>query len=83
MSLTSLFSFIRLVDYLVASILHKMKVTAVADILAIIQEQVCQTPSHAIIQSWSQQAEQTTDPAEEDMRKKVRYHISLFHGKNQ
>ncbi|XP_076584320.1 dynein axonemal heavy chain 6 [Chaetodon auriga] len=65
-----LICFIRLVDYLVVSTLHILVVNAVAKLLAVLQEQVRQTPSHAIIQSWSQQSEATTDPVEEEMDKK-------------
>ncbi|KAM9363597.1 dynein axonemal heavy chain 6 [Symphorus nematophorus] len=62
--------FIRVVDYMVINTLHIMVVNAVAKLLAVLQEQVHQTPSHAIIQSWSQHSEATTDPAEEEKDKK-------------
>ncbi|XP_070836417.1 dynein axonemal heavy chain 6 [Chaetodon trifascialis] len=65
-----LICFIRLVDYLVVSTLHILVVNAVAKLLAVLQEQVRQTPCHAIIQSWSQQSEATADAAEEEMDKK-------------
>ncbi|XP_045894233.1 dynein axonemal heavy chain 6-like [Micropterus dolomieu] len=64
-----LMCFIRLVDYLVLNTLHVLVVNAVTKLLAVLQEQVGQTPSHADIQSWSQLSEATTDPAE-DMDKK-------------
>ncbi|TKS69211.1 Dynein heavy chain 6, axonemal [Collichthys lucidus] len=62
--------FIRLVDYMVVNTLHILVVKAVAKLLAAIQEQVCQTPSHSTIESWSQQSEVTTDPSEEETDKK-------------
>nr|XP_046259789.1 dynein axonemal heavy chain 6 isoform X2 [Scatophagus argus] len=65
-----LICFIRLVDYLVINTLHTLVVNAVAKLLTVLQERVCQTPSHAIIQSWSQQPEGTTDPAGDEMCKK-------------
>lgn len=77
-SVSQLPSFIRLVDYLVISTLHKLVVNAVAKLLTVLQEQVCQTPSHALIQSWSQQPEGTTDPAEEEMCKKVGHCFSVI-----
>uniref|UniRef100_A0A8C3AFB1 Dynein axonemal heavy chain 6 n=1 Tax=Cyclopterus lumpus TaxID=8103 RepID=A0A8C3AFB1_CYCLU len=58
-------SFIRLVDYLVVNTLHVLVANTVATLLAVLQEQVCQTPSHAIIQSWSLSSE--VDPAEREM----------------
>ncbi|XP_038570255.1 dynein heavy chain 6, axonemal isoform X1 [Micropterus salmoides] len=64
-----LICFIRLVDYLVLSTLHILVVNAVAKLLAVLQEQVGQTPSHAVIQSWSQHSEADTDPALKDMDK--------------
>ncbi len=41
-----------------------------AKLLAVLQEQVRHTPSHAVIQSWNQPSEATADPAqeEEDMK---------------
>ncbi|XP_070782457.1 dynein axonemal heavy chain 6 [Enoplosus armatus] len=65
-----LICFVRLVDYLVLDTLHILVVNAVAKLLAVLQEQVCLTPSHAAIQSWSQHSEDTADPAEEEMDKK-------------
>ncbi|KAI3352270.1 hypothetical protein L3Q82_005249 [Scortum barcoo] len=62
--------FIRLVDYLVVYTLHTLVTNAAAKLMAVFQEQVHQTPSQAIIQSWSQHSEATTDPAEEEMDKK-------------
>ncbi|XP_036933614.1 dynein heavy chain 6, axonemal [Acanthopagrus latus] len=53
--------FIRLVDYLVMNTLHMLVVNAVAELLAVLQEQVRHTPSHAIIQSWSQHSEAEMD----------------------
>ncbi|XP_041838798.1 dynein heavy chain 6, axonemal [Melanotaenia boesemani] len=47
-------SFIRLVDYLVVSTFHSLVVNEVDKLLTVFQEQVGQTASHAIIQSWSQ-----------------------------
>lgn len=74
-------SFIRLVDYLVVSTLNKLVVNAVAKVLAVLQEQVCQTPSHDIIQSWSQQPEGTFDPAEEEICKKVGQCYSIINSR--
>ncbi|TDH16419.1 hypothetical protein EPR50_G00020980 [Perca flavescens] len=65
-----LICFIRLVDYLVVNTLHILVVNAVTQLLAVLQEQVRQTPSHGIIQSWSQRAEAATDPTEEETDKK-------------
>lgn len=64
-------SFIRLVNYLVASTMHNLVVSAVAKLLALLQERVRLTPSHSLIESWGQQPEATTGPAEEDMQRKV------------
>ncbi|XP_037621211.1 dynein heavy chain 6, axonemal [Sebastes umbrosus] len=63
-----LICFIRLVDYLVVSTLHSLLVNAVAQLLAVLQEQVRGTPSNAIIQSWSQRSE--ADSTEQEMNKK-------------
>ncbi|XP_067440238.1 dynein axonemal heavy chain 6 [Thunnus thynnus] len=65
-----LICFIRLVDYLVVNTLHTLVVNAVAKLLAVFQEQVSRTPSHAIIQSWGQQPETATEAAEEEIDKK-------------
>lgn len=78
-SVSHLPSFIRLVDYLVVSTMHTLVVNAVAKLLAVFQEQVRRTPSHAIIQSWSQHSEATTDPAEEQMDKKVGHCFSIIY----
>ncbi|KAM7393703.1 hypothetical protein PAMP_020556 [Pampus punctatissimus] len=65
-----LICFIRLVDYLVVNTLHILVVNAVAKLLAVFQEQVGRTPSHAIIQSWGQQPEAVTDAAEDNIDNK-------------
>uniref|UniRef100_A0A8C4HQX9 AAA+ ATPase domain-containing protein n=1 Tax=Dicentrarchus labrax TaxID=13489 RepID=A0A8C4HQX9_DICLA len=65
-----LICFIRLVDHMVVNTLHTLVVNAVAKLLAVLQELVCQTPSHATIQSWSQHHEATTDCAGEGTDKK-------------
>lgn len=78
-SVSHLPSFIRLVDYLVVNTLYILVVNAVAKLLAVFQEQVRQTPSHAIIQSWNQHSEATTDPAEEEMDKKVGHCVSIIY----
>ncbi|XP_011610679.2 dynein heavy chain 6, axonemal-like isoform X2 [Takifugu rubripes] len=49
--------FIRLVDYLVAGTFHRMVVKAVAHVLTVLQQRLCQTP----VQSWSQ-----PDPTDEE-----------------
>ncbi|XP_068444624.1 dynein axonemal heavy chain 6 isoform X2 [Clinocottus analis] len=59
------FCFIRLVDYMVVNTLHVLVANTVAELLAVFQEHVCLTPSHAIIQSWSLSPE--VDPAERKM----------------
>nr|XP_019939373.1 PREDICTED: dynein heavy chain 6, axonemal [Paralichthys olivaceus] len=64
--------FIRLVDYMVVSTLHTLVTNAVAKLLAVLQERVHQTPSHAIIQSWSQHPETVTDPVDQDMDGKLK-----------
>uniref|UniRef100_A0A3Q3ICB6 AAA+ ATPase domain-containing protein n=1 Tax=Monopterus albus TaxID=43700 RepID=A0A3Q3ICB6_MONAL len=53
--------FIRLVDSLVFSALHTLVVNTVAKLLAMLQEQICQTPSHSVIQSWNQHSEATAE----------------------
>ncbi|XP_023141924.2 dynein axonemal heavy chain 6 isoform X2 [Amphiprion ocellaris] len=65
-----LFCFIRLVDYLVVSSLHSLVVNAVDKLLAVFEEHIGQTPSHAIIQSWSHHSEDASDPVEKEMDKK-------------
>uniref|UniRef100_A0A8C4HR50 Dynein, axonemal, heavy chain 6 n=2 Tax=Dicentrarchus labrax TaxID=13489 RepID=A0A8C4HR50_DICLA len=65
-----LICFIRLVDYLVVNTLHTLVVNAVSKLLAVFQEQVRQTASHATIQSWSQHCEATADCAEKETDKK-------------
>nr|XP_029134611.1 dynein heavy chain 6, axonemal [Labrus bergylta] len=67
---TRLICFIRLVDYLVINTLHVLMVNAVTKLLSVVREKVHQTPSHAIIQSWSQQYEAKTETVEEEMDKK-------------
>ncbi|XP_078146083.1 dynein axonemal heavy chain 6 [Centroberyx gerrardi] len=62
--------FVRLVDYLVVNTMHILMVNSSAGLLAVLQEQVDSTPSHAIIQSWGQ-PEATTTPTEEELDKKV------------
>ncbi|KAG7485670.1 dynein heavy chain 6, axonemal [Solea senegalensis] len=58
--------FIRLVDYLVVNTLHTLVVNEAAKLLAVLQEQLHETPSHAVIQSWSQPSEHVTEPADEE-----------------
>ncbi|XP_056265579.1 dynein axonemal heavy chain 6 [Pseudoliparis swirei] len=58
------FCFVRLVDHMVANTLHALVVNTVATLLAALQEQVRQTPSHAFIQSWRRSSE--VDPAERE-----------------
>ncbi|XP_047430741.1 dynein axonemal heavy chain 6 [Mugil cephalus] len=65
-----LICFIRLVDYLVVNTLHSLVVNAVNILLTKLQEQISQMPSHAAIQSWSQQPEAATDPADTERDKK-------------
>lgn len=65
-----LFCFIRLVDYLVVNTLHSLVVNAVDKLLTVLKEHIGQTPSHAIIQSWSHHSEDATDPVEVEMDKK-------------
>ncbi|XP_071360020.1 dynein axonemal heavy chain 6 [Trachinotus anak] len=65
-----LICFIRLVDYLVVDTMHSLLVNAVGKLLAVIQEQVRQTPSHAVIQTWNQHSEAVTDPADQEMDRK-------------
>ncbi|XP_037101848.1 dynein heavy chain 6, axonemal [Syngnathus acus] len=57
--------FIRLVDYLVVNTMHTLLVSAVEKLLAAFKEQVSQTPSHDVIQTWGQQVETDNKPAEE------------------
>lgn len=64
-------SFVRLVDYLVITTLHSCAVNAVDEILTLLQVQAGQTPSNAIIQSWTVDSEAATDCAEKKMDKKV------------
>ncbi|XP_029367943.1 dynein heavy chain 6, axonemal [Echeneis naucrates] len=58
--------FIRLVDYLVVDTMHSLFTNAVVKLLAVFQKQLCQTPSHAIIQSWNQSSEGVADPAHKE-----------------
>lgn len=64
-------SFIRLVDYLVINTFHQMLVKAVAQILAVLQQHISQTPSHAIIQNWNQQPNDTSNTADKKVCKTV------------
>ncbi|XP_023277881.1 dynein heavy chain 6, axonemal [Seriola lalandi dorsalis] len=66
-----LICFFRLVDYLVVNTLHSLLVNAVAKLLAVLQEQVHRTPSHAIIQSWNQHSDAITDSGDQEMERKV------------
>ncbi|XP_051801201.1 dynein axonemal heavy chain 6 isoform X2 [Acanthochromis polyacanthus] len=65
-----LICFIRLVDYLVVNSLHSLVVYAVHKLLAVLEEHIGQTPSHAIIQSWSHHSADASDPVEKKMNKK-------------
>ena len=56
-------------------------VNAVAKLLAVFQEQVGRTPSHAIIQSWGQQSETATETAGEENDKKVGHCLSTIKNK--
>lgn len=64
-------SFVRLVDYLVITTLHSCVVNAVDEILTLLQVQAGQTPSNAIIQSWTHDSEAAIDCSEKEMDKKV------------
>lgn len=64
-------SFVRLVDYLVITTLHSCAVNAVDEILTLLQVQAGQTPSNAIIQSWTLDSDAATDCTENEMDKKV------------
>lgn len=77
-SVSHLLSFIRLVDYLVVNTLHTLVVNAVTKLLAELQEQVRQTPSYAVIRSWSQHSEAVNDPADQEMDTKVRRWFRVF-----
>ncbi|XP_057699654.1 dynein axonemal heavy chain 6 isoform X1 [Corythoichthys intestinalis] len=63
--------FIRLVDYLVVNTLHTLFVSAVDKLLAVFKEQVSQTPSHDIIQTWGQNLETDVNPNEEKADRKA------------
>ncbi|XP_059179969.1 dynein axonemal heavy chain 6 [Centropristis striata] len=73
-----LIRFIRLVDYLIVNTLHVLVANTVAKLLAVFQEQVHLTPSHDVIQSWSQCSEATTVPAEEGIDKKPLFSSELM-----
>lgn len=64
-------SFVRYIDYLVVTTLHSLMVKSVTKLLAMLQEQGHQTPSRAVIESWSNNSEAVTDPDNQDMDKKV------------
>lgn len=57
-------SFIRLVDYLVTSTFHQMVVKAVAQVLSVIQQRPCQSPSQGQSQSDSAEVSRTAARAE-------------------
>ncbi|KAM3865367.1 dynein axonemal heavy chain 6 [Diretmus argenteus] len=62
--------FLRLVEYLVVNTMHMLMVDSASKLLAVFQEQVGSTPSHAVIQSWGQ-PEATTATIEEEVDEKV------------
>ncbi|KAG7222919.1 hypothetical protein INR49_015972, partial [Caranx melampygus] len=65
-----LICFIRFVDYVVVTTLHSLLVNAVTKLLAMLQEQVRQTPSHAIIERWNKNSETVTHPPDQEMDRK-------------
>ncbi|XP_010793817.1 dynein heavy chain 6, axonemal-like [Notothenia coriiceps] len=67
---TRVICFIRLVDFLVVDTLYILVANAMAKLLSVLKEQVQQTPSHDVIQSWSQHCEVATDTTKEEMDKK-------------
>ncbi|KAK5899926.1 hypothetical protein CesoFtcFv8_009352 [Champsocephalus esox] len=67
---TRVICFIRLVDFVVVDTLYILVANAVAKLLSVLKEQVQQTPSHDVIQSWSQHCEVATDTTKEEMDKK-------------
>lgn len=71
-------SFIRLVDYLVINSVQTLVASSVAKLLAVFEERVSQTPSNAVIQSWSRSSE--GDPSEEHMSQKVGDCFSILIG---
>lgn len=71
-------SFIRLVDFLVVDTLYILVANAVAKLLSVLKEQVQHTPSHDVIQSWSQHCEVATDTTKEEMDKKVGHSFTLI-----
>lgn len=70
-SLPYLPSFIRLVDYLVVNTLHSLVVNAVATLLVMLQDKICQTPSRATIESWNQRSVASTGHADEEVGNKL------------
>ena len=46
-------SFVRLADYLIVNTMHILVVNSVAGLLAVLQEQISRTPTHAVIHSWA------------------------------
>lgn len=69
-------SYIRFVDYLVVTTLHSLLVNSVTKLLAMLQEQVRQTPSRAIIESWNKNSVAITDPIHQEMDRKVGLYFS-------
>ncbi|KAK6324533.1 hypothetical protein J4Q44_G00038750 [Coregonus suidteri] len=53
--------FIRLADYLMVNTMHILAVNSVAKLLAVLQDQIQHTPTHAVIHSWAD-----TDAADAD-----------------
>lgn len=51
--------------------MHTLFVSAVDKLLGAFKEQVSQTPSHEIIQTWGQQLETAVNPTEEKVDRKV------------
>ncbi|XP_064860607.1 dynein axonemal heavy chain 6-like [Oncorhynchus nerka] len=45
--------FIRLADYLMVNTMHILAVNSVAKLLAVLQDQIQHTPTHAVIHSWA------------------------------
>ncbi|XP_028284655.1 dynein heavy chain 6, axonemal [Parambassis ranga] len=66
---TRVISYVRRVDYMVVRTLHSLVVNAVDKVLTVLLEHLRETPSHAVIQSWSLEA--AADQAETEMDKKV------------
>ncbi|XP_069560973.1 dynein axonemal heavy chain 6 [Brachyistius frenatus] len=72
--------FTRLVDYMVITTLHSLVVNEVDRLLAVLEEQVAETPSHPVIRTWSQKRMSVTDPAEKETDKKKSVESEAPHG---